>query len=162
MSAPQTRLEVETESSEARQKIVDAARSMLGVPFVHQGRSPRGVDCVGLLVLVARQLGMRYRDNTTYGRCPNPRQLTDALSASCVQVAEVNAQHTPDDVWKLAQPGDVIAFWTARAGLPQHVAIRTERGILHTWANVRRVVEHGMTDHWRERVHSVWRYQPHS
>lgn len=139
--------------------IVEAARELLGAPFLHQGRSARGLDCVGLLVLVARRLGLRYRDSTTYGRCPNPRQLTDALSASCVRVDDPALVSPPEEIWKQARPGDVVAFWIARAGLPQHVAIRTERGMLHTWANVRRVVEHGMTDHWRERVHSVWRYQ---
>jgi cell wall-associated NlpC family hydrolase len=35
--------------------IVSAARSWLGVPWRHQGRTRQGVDCAGLVVLVGRK-----------------------------------------------------------------------------------------------------------
>ena len=35
-----------------RKQIVDAAMSMRGVPFRHQGRSMNGVDCVGILYVI--------------------------------------------------------------------------------------------------------------
>jgi cell wall-associated NlpC family hydrolase len=141
-------------------EIVRTARRYLGVPFLHQGRTRAGADCVGLLVLVARDMRLRHRDLLTYGRNPNPRQLLEALSTSCERIDDPTRPLSPHEVWACSRPGDIVVFWFSGPGAPQHVAIRTERGMLHTWANVRRVVEHGLTDHWRERVHSVWRYQP--
>lgn len=42
-----------------RSAIVAEARSLLGTPFHHQGRLPGvGIDCVGVLIVVARRLGL--------------------------------------------------------------------------------------------------------
>ena len=48
--------------------IVAEARTWLGVPWRHQGRSRAGVDCAGLVVLVARALELADHDSTAYGR----------------------------------------------------------------------------------------------
>ena len=48
--------------------VVAQARTWLGTPWRHQGRSPRGVDCAGLVVLVARALGLADHDVAGYGR----------------------------------------------------------------------------------------------
>jgi hypothetical protein len=48
--------------------IIAAARSWLGVPWGHQGRTRQGVDCAGLVVLVGRGLGLADYDTTAYGR----------------------------------------------------------------------------------------------
>ena len=48
--------------------VVAQARAWLGTPWRHQGRSPRGVDCAGLVVLVARALGLADHDVAGYSR----------------------------------------------------------------------------------------------
>jgi hypothetical protein len=49
---------------------VAVARTLLGVPCRHQGRTRQGVDCAGLVVLVGRGLGLADYDTTAYGRRP--------------------------------------------------------------------------------------------
>lgn len=53
-------------------QIVDYARSYKGVKWKHMGRSRQGVDCAGLVIMVAKRIG--YKDpnfNTTnYARLP--------------------------------------------------------------------------------------------
>ena len=48
--------------------IIAAARSWLGVPWRHQGRTRQGVHCAGLVVLVGRELGLADYDTHAYGR----------------------------------------------------------------------------------------------
>jgi cell wall-associated NlpC family hydrolase len=51
-----------------RTDIVAAARTYLGVPWRHQGRTRAGLDCAGLIVMVARDLALSDYDSTAYGR----------------------------------------------------------------------------------------------
>ena len=51
--------------------IVASARAAIGTPFRHQGREAgRGLDCAGLLVHVAREIGAEPRDRGGYARMP--------------------------------------------------------------------------------------------
>lgn len=53
-----------------REEIVTAARTYLGVRFVHEGRSRGGLDCAGLLCRVFTDLGLPYEDKLGYDRSP--------------------------------------------------------------------------------------------
>ena len=37
-------------------KIIEAARGWVGTKWRHQGRSKRGIDCVGLVIKIAEEL----------------------------------------------------------------------------------------------------------
>lgn len=133
-------------------EIVAAAREYLGTPFRHQGRvRGSGVDCVGLLVGVAQQLGIAVADRTNYNGIREPGEITAALEDNCREVPIHDAQ-----------PGDVVVFWLRRpSGPDEHVAILTDHGIIH--ARQRRggggrVVETGLSDNWRKRIMSAWRF----
>ncbi len=55
-----------------RKAISDAAITMAGVRFVHQGRSvDTGVDCMGLLAVVLDRVGYTYVDHEGYRRTPS-------------------------------------------------------------------------------------------
>ena len=130
-------------------RIVEAGRELLGTPFHHQGRAPGvGVDCVGLLVCVARALSIPHRDSRTYRRRPEGDRLERELAVSGLIRIEVEE----------AQAGDVLAFWIRRRTDVQHVGIMTGAGLLHTWAASGRVVEHRLDEFWSSRVASAWRY----
>lgn len=61
-----------------RADVVAAARGMLDTPWVHQGRLPgHALDCAGLVIAVARQLGIVAPDFevTGYGRQPDGSML---------------------------------------------------------------------------------------
>lgn len=54
-----------------RMDIVRAARSYLGVYFKKGGRDRAGMDCVGLLYSVGRDIGLELEDTTAYTFDPN-------------------------------------------------------------------------------------------
>lgn len=122
-----------------RQDVVDAARKYLGVKWKHQGRMPEsGLDCLGFIVQVAKDLGMEPHDPVDYTRMPDGQRLMQELN---VQLKPVLTYDT----------GDVLLM---RMGTnPQHLAIVTETGgIIHSYANIRRVVEHPLDDEWKSRI----------
>lgn len=129
-----------------------AARRYLGVPFLHQGRNPAiGIDCVGLLVLAARDCGLNdlaAHDLTSYARNPAKGELERRLRAALSPVSE-------------PIPGDVVSI--SYHGQTRHVAIVGERNgrltLIHTASNVGRVVEHGLTDQWRSRITGIYRVE---
>lgn len=125
--------------------IVRAARRYLNAPYHHQGRSLLGVDCTGLVVCTCRDLGMVVPDEVDYSRDPDGRTLVQYLSSTCSLVEGEMS------------PADILVFWLKRSGLPQHLGIRTDRGMIHSWATPGKVVEHGLTRGWLSRLHSVWR-----
>lgn len=129
-----------------RDAILTVARSYIGTPFRHQGRMPgRGLDCVGVIACIGRELGLFQYDVVGYARQPT--------SWSSLKRHVVAAGFTPVQV---ARPGDVHLM--AIVDRPQHVAIQTERGILHAWMQARRVVEHGLDELWASRIVASYRF----
>jgi len=140
-----------------RGMIVDEARKWLGTPFHHQGRvivPEGGVDCIGLLVAPARALGVAIEDRTDY-----------SLQPDGTLVPELEAQFDQIETSEM-RPGDLAALWFVKRSVPQHVGILTDYkpvkgflGLLHTYQDVGKVSEHALTDWWRSRLHSAWRYR---
>lgn len=94
-------------------QIVDIARRWVGTPFHHQARVEGvGVDCVGLVISVAREIGAVPADWDVggYGRVPDGKQLVHHLSERLVPVAQADMA-----------PGDVVLV--AFDSHPQHVGI---------------------------------------
>ena len=124
--------------------LIQEARTWVGVPFLHQGRSREGVDCVGLVIVVGRALGILPRDfeRTAYGRVPHAGKLLQEIAAHCVSTAT-------------ACPGSLLVLrWQ---GDPHHIAICTGANLIHANARVGRVVEHGYRHPWPKLTQSVWR-----
>ncbi len=102
--------------------LIAAARGYVGVPWRHQGRSRHGIDCVGLLVCVARDLGIPVEDVRAYEREPRAHDLTRLLRRHCTAVSA-------------ARPGDIVLM-----GRPStHVGILTDAhrpfGLIHVPTN---------------------------
>lgn len=120
--------------------VIAAARSYVDVPFRHQGRSREGLDCLGLLICAAVDLGLPYRDNLNYGRTPDPRRI----------LKEIRQQLIPADAYA---PGLVVLLrWgadTAHFGLITDLGGRL--GLIHAAQPYGRVVEHGFDATWRRR-----------
>lgn len=99
-----------------REQIVSAARAYLGTPYLHQGRvggSNGGIDCVGLGVCVAWDVGAKPRawNITGYRRLPDGHSLMRHLR-----------ENMRDEVSeKEMQPGDMIVLAWDR--FPHHVGI---------------------------------------
>lgn len=114
--------------------IVEQARAYLGTPFVHQGRHVSGLDCIGLVVAVARDLGIDLVDRPGYGRQPF-RGLLEA---------ELAAQLNPVPMDELSKGDIMLLRWPN--GQPTHVAIYTGRTMIHSYERRGMVVEHRFID----------------
>ncbi len=120
---------------------IAAARSYVGVPFRHQGRTRHGVDCIGLVVCAARDAGLALVDRTDYPRDPNgllPVEMARQFAAV-----------------ETGQGGDILLM--RFRGEPQHVAILAGETLIHGYASIGRVVEHGLDAKWRRRIVAAYR-----
>src|SRR5678816_2498857 len=108
--------------------IVAAARTFINVPFLHQGRSIHGVDCIGLVIEAGRAVGLmeilkaqgRPFVEVPYSRLPDGRTLVSQLRRYLEPIAIEDATD-----------GDVFAFWLRKPNLPRHCAIKTGVGLIH-------------------------------
>ncbi len=145
-----------------RAQIIAEARTWIGTPFHHQARlkGPRGgVDCVGLLVGTAGAVGIELEDASDYNRRPEANRLLEELRAR-PQLEEIDPA--------TARAGDMLIFWAAAEGIGQHVAFKTDLGIIHAYAvggrgrvnrDPGRVVEVGLDDVWGKRIVAAFRFR---
>lgn len=139
------------------QHIVTQARTWKGTRFAHQGRLKKtgthkgGVDCLGLLVGVAHELGLSAarHDDTSYGHQPDTEKLYDGLMSALFPVDEI-----------LMREGDVVLLTVD--GRAQHLGIVADYpeggfGLIHAYAPARRVVEHRLDDEWMRAIAGVFR-----
>ncbi|MCR9212556.1 MAG: NlpC/P60 family protein [Proteobacteria bacterium] len=116
--------------------ILDAARDWIGVRWQHQGRSRQGgVDCVGLIVVVARSLGLDLEDVHGYQRQSNGLQL----------MKELNKRFKKTSVTHYKK-GDIGVF--KESSFPIHVGfLNPEEGaatVIHAHARRRQVIEESL------------------
>lgn len=131
-------------------RLDEAARAWLGVPFVHQGRTREGLDCIGLLVKAAEGCGLPISDRTDYPRNPSANKLDLCLKE------QLRGPLPKSDM----RAGDVVSI--EFRGAPRHVAIIGEHDgrltLIHTSFGVGRVVEHSIgSGNWLPRIHAVYR-----
>ncbi len=125
-----------------RQEVINYARTLIGTPYHHQGRLPGvGLDCIGLMVMLAKFIGLPPNDETGYGRIPDGQSIHRGLTRDMVTIRPVEVQ-----------PGDVLTFWIRRPGLVQHVGLATDVGLIHTWTDVHKVAEHSMDARWQKHL----------
>lgn len=132
------------------------------MPFQHQGRTARGLDCIGLLACTFA--GTRYasHDKTDYGRDPHDGLLETRLRACFGEPVLVSGWRVPVDLSQL-QPGDVVALFYEAA--IRHVGLigsaeydgQTHLTLIHTDNRVGRVVEHRIDPKWARRIALVFR-----
>lgn len=134
------------------ERIVCAARELLGVPFLHQGRDPAiGLDCVGVAIAAARACGVQVIDRLGYGRTPIGDEVGSGPSGGLL--GAIDEQPVLRRVRRTPRAGDVLVLRFAR--LPQHVAICAGETMIHGWESVGRCVEHPLDAIWRRRVVAV-------
>jgi len=139
-----------------RMDAVAEARTWLGTPFKHQG-CLKGVacDCIGLAKGVGVSLGLVDYDPTTpealtyanYSMMPDSKRMREALGKWLVSIP------VPE-----ATLADILFMAWGRE--PQHVALITDKGIIHSYSGVGKVVEHSLDERWQRRVTAAYRY-PH-
>lgn len=133
-----------------RDQIVDEARKWIGTPWKHQGRTKSGLDCLGLVVNVAKELNLSEADEKTYSRRPDGGELIKRFKKEMQQISL-------NDI----QAGDVILF--ADTAYPCHVAIVSlkhgEFHIIHAHATRRQVLEERYAYEWPVKARKAFAFE---
>ena len=133
--------------------IVAAARAALDTPFKHEGRQAGiGLDCAGLLVHVAREVGLEPLDRFGYARMPVNGQIEEALQAHVDAGILVRASITD------MRPGDLFLMRFAGEKASRHLGICAGDTMIHAWAIVRKVCEHRIDETWRRSIVRIYRF----
>ena len=133
-------------------QIVAAARAHLGAPFRHQGRSAAGMDCVGLLVLVARALRHPHQDVTGYTR-----------RATGMGFLKHFQDHLDEIAPATARPGDVLVFvetvYPCHTGILSTVDGTDIPHLIHAHALRGRVLEEPFVSEWPAKLRFAFRFR---
>lgn len=130
--------------------MITAARQLVGTPFVHQGRTPDGIDCVGLIIAVGRVIGVGlYWPEMPYREFPPEDYVRLVL------------QRHLDPMGGAPQPGDIaLCRWRRTAN---HLAIVADGdepySLIHAYHVEQRVVEHRADGYWQDRVVEIYSYR---
>lgn len=113
-----------------RDEVVAAARSWKDVKWRKCGRSRAGIDCIGLIVMVAKDLGLEPADYPNYSSIPDGTKLKDMIHEQAVKI-------------NYPRPGSFGLFHLK--GFPFHVGFFAEKhgklSLIHAFAKRRKVVE---------------------
>lgn len=96
----------------AATRFLQSARSLRGAKWLHLGRTPERLDCIGLIAVAARQVGLKFHDEIGYSREPRDDLLRAGLRERFGEALPV----------AMARPGDIALYRHGR-GEPSHVGI---------------------------------------
>ena len=128
------------------------------VPFVHQGRSLAGIDCVGALAWILEYAG----DIPAYPRDPVggelERELEKVLGTPILTYSRVSKLEDPS----VLQACDIVSMQYAgpirHVGIVvPHISIPNQLSLVHTDSDVGRTTECILDDYWLRRIMKVWR-----
>lgn len=131
-----------------REQIVQKAREFVGTPYHHQGRLKHvGVDCVGLVVCIAEELGIAIEDQTRYPQNPDGSLLPHVRT----QLEEIPVEE--------AKAGDIYMVYVHKFDLPQHFLLITDYGIVHAFnGGLKKVVETTIGK-WKKRIVTAFKFK---
>ena len=127
--------------------IVRTAREYLETPWHHQARVKGvGIDCAGLIVCVANELGLYVSDRQGYSHQPH-REFVNAVEES---------------LDRIDRPifGGIAVF--AFEAEPTHIGIISSLEplmVIHTWAQMRKCVENNIDETWQKRLRGFYTYR---
>lgn len=128
-----------------RQEIITEARRHLGKPWRHRGRTPMGVDCIGLVCLVGDAFTIPYEDIEGYSRNPDGRFVDHVKKFLIYRDPQVVA------------PGSVVILRDQHQ--PCHIGFISEKYdrfyLLHASLAKRAVVEEEWDGYWSTRLRCV-------
>jgi cell wall-associated NlpC family hydrolase len=106
-----------------RQNFVDAARKYINVKFGHQGRNPKFcLDCGGLILVVARQLGLTELEYLGYASFPMNGQFEKLLDEHAIKTDFTSTYPHALSGTELL-PADLISFDYNNGEGVRHIAV---------------------------------------
>jgi cell wall-associated NlpC family hydrolase len=132
----------------SREDVIAEARKWIGTRWVHQGRSPMGVDCAGMVVLVGQALGLRAEDMLGYRRSPDGVLFREHI------IKQTTFEPQP-------RPGSIGLF--REAAFPTHTGIFATDSegnltLIHAYMPHGKVMEERFIHEWTEKLVAVRNY----
>ena len=140
----------------SRLQIIDAARSWLGTPYVHQASAKgAGCDCLGLVRGVWREL-LSGEPEVPPAYTPDWNERHWKAGGGAETLLDAARRNMSERAGKTFEPGDVLIFRVCADGPAKHcgIAVAPDR-FIHAYAG-RAVVESAMTRWWRVRLAGVF------
>jgi cell wall-associated NlpC family hydrolase len=116
-----------------RDNIVEIARRCIGIPWRHQGRTMKGMDCIGIIIAIGHLTGTHFYNSTAnYRRAPRPEVFLADFRKELNEKPLHQRKH-----------GDVIlirdAIFTTHSGI--YTTDGDEETLIHAFALRKQVVE---------------------
>lgn len=127
------------------------ANGLVGVRYRKQGRNSSGLDCAGLVIVIAHLLDITDKDTTAYSDRPNVEEFTAfMIETGCKQLPMTQLAH-----------GDIVRLNTS--GWPVHLGIyeiddRGQEWYIHAFLPHKKVTRDPFTDVVKRDLSSVWRF----
>lgn len=136
------------EVSERSSSIIEAARSFIGTRFSINTSAEHQTDCGGLLIKVAKKVGLHYAE------VPRRYSVLDCGGLPLY----LHLRSCMDEVpLEEAGPGDAVLFWIRSKDYPCHLGILCGTTMVH--AQSVRVQEVPITNAWDQRTFAAFRYR---
>jgi cell wall-associated NlpC family hydrolase len=139
-------------------RVLSVARSWIGTRFHFAGRIRKntnnsgGIDCIGLVIKVGEEINASFGgknivsyDYLTYSKYPNFGEMRDFLDKYFIKISAATIKI-----------GD-LAYFNFTNSL-EHIAIVSDRGIIHCYLEARSVTEHELNSYWEEKIIGFYRY----
>jgi cell wall-associated NlpC family hydrolase len=132
-----------------RRDVVDAARTWIGVRWKHQGRSRDGIDCVGLVVCINRDLFGSTFNVTGYS--------STSIDETMIEQSDILLHRIPV---RSVQFGDVVVVGFAKQ---RHMAVIGDyphggHSLIHAYLLSRRVIENRLDPVWQSRILAAYKF----
>lgn len=142
---------------------VEACRTYKGVKFRHQGRNRNGMDCVGLVLRGALDVGCATGAEAIGGYARMPGNAD--FDKWCSKFTNALPYNRLQPIVRQVAPGDLISFWIDTPGHARHIAAFTgidgqgRPTMIHSYAKEERGVVEMPIDpnYWTRRVSRIYR-----
>ena len=132
-----------------KEEFVNIARTWIDVPYKDKGRSRYGVDCIGLVIKSAHEVGWTDYDTLNYPRRPNPKDFLRELKNQLDRIPKSDISH-----------GDIAVFAEPRHPCHTGIIDIDECGnvyVIHAYAPAKKVIREPMTSQRKERMVMAFR-----
>ena len=141
-----------TSTSNTRSRIVEEARTFVGTKWKHMGRTKTGIDCVGLVIVVGRNLGLHdYPDDVAYTRQSVGSDLLKPFIKYGERVSNLND----------LKDGDILIM--KDAFFPHHVGLLASNGdmktLIHACVHRGKVVEDTLEEFRWKKVMTAFKFK---
>ncbi len=118
-------------------ELVEAARSLIGVPWRHMGRNRQRLDCVGLVLIAARAAGLPLAEPAPYARGYRGTAMVDEIAKQAARLQLGEARDGDLVVFSDAIYSCHVGYRSTLRGLPAVIHARADRGkVVEDWLGV--------------------------